>query len=192
MIRLPISAPGVAVRRLNWRLNGVRNGLDDFFGELGQKSVASHHRQLTAEEPVAVVPERTLLSVGDIGASGNCVLPISQAGFTCERDPHRDSSDWTASESDHLFGATNEHTECGHCNIGADITYGRRHGARSGMSERRGGRRSGRPRRRPPCRNRSRGRLHREASLRKGKRERAGASRKPTLRGRAVLMARSR
>jgi hypothetical protein len=34
-----------------------------------------------------------LLSVGDIGASGNCVLPISQAGFTCERDPHIDSGD---------------------------------------------------------------------------------------------------
>ena len=70
---------------MNWRLIGVRNGLGEFFGELGQKSVATHHRQLTVQEPVAVVPERTLLSVGDIGASGNCVLPISQAGHIVKR-----------------------------------------------------------------------------------------------------------
>jgi hypothetical protein len=63
-------------------------------------------------------------------------VPISQAGFTCERDPHIDSSDWTASESDHLLGVTNEHTAYGHGIIGADITYGYRHSARRGMPER--------------------------------------------------------
>jgi hypothetical protein len=44
-----------------------------FFGELGQNSVASHHRQLAVEEPVAVVSGRTLFSVSDISASGKCV-----------------------------------------------------------------------------------------------------------------------
>jgi hypothetical protein len=120
-------------------------------------------------------------------ASGNCVLPISQAGFTCERDPHIDSCDWTASGSGH-FGAANEYTQCGHCDSRAGITDGRRHGTRRGISERRGGR----PRRRPPCLNRSYGRLDRGASLCKGKRESACGSLESTLRGRAVVMVGSR
>lgn len=147
-------------------------------------------------------PPTTPSSHGEVGVSKNratvmshcqlqgrnCVLPISHAGFTCERDPRIDSSDGAASEPGHFFGAANEHTERGHCDIGADITYNGRRGACGGMSERCRGRRSGRSRCGPPCCNRSRGRLHRGASLCKGKGERAGGSRKPTLCGRSVLI----
>ena len=56
-----------------------------------QNSFASRLRQLTVEEPIAVVPERTLLGVGTIGERGKCMLPISRAGLICERNPHTEA-----------------------------------------------------------------------------------------------------
>lgn len=54
------------------------------------------------------LPKFALSDVGGFGASRNCVLPISQAGFTCERAPHIDSIHLDGIQVRHLFGVTNE------------------------------------------------------------------------------------
>ncbi len=84
-----------------WRL--YRRSVGEHSPE--QRVCRCDHRDSKGDNSVRTsrYPNRANRNVSWSAARRNCVLPISQAGFTCERDSHIDSSDWTVSESDHLF-----------------------------------------------------------------------------------------